>query len=346
MAMSTSMTAPSLPFWLAPIGWVGKSVIGVLAYLGGVAVLLMSAAVSLLSFRRDDDLPGFWTVLKERAVLAAADGRAAGRAGPRGDGLVPVDAGLFRQHVRGRHGSRGRRGPAAQPGLAHDGDDALGLDRLPDDPGRLGLGAGPGGERGPGDRDRDFAPVRNQPACGDRPSPRLLPAHRPAGGPRLVAAALASMLLSLWGFVVGTVVGWQAAGTLDGAVVGHVLPDVLPDDLVSRRRRNDRQGPCCSVFCTATICCFEGASRGQALRWRECRRDRRPETAAARATWPAPIVRAACLSMVAILLLNMTWFILVYHAVPVYGPSLLPAADAVIEGQALVRDHLGEGTSR
>ena len=65
MAMSTSMTAPGLPFWLAPIGWVGKSVIGVLSYLGGIAALMISAAVSLLSFPRDDDLPGFWPVLKE-----------------------------------------------------------------------------------------------------------------------------------------------------------------------------------------------------------------------------------------------------------------------------------------
>ena len=39
MAMSTSVTAPSLPFWLRPIGWVGKSVIGVLSYLGEVAAL-------------------------------------------------------------------------------------------------------------------------------------------------------------------------------------------------------------------------------------------------------------------------------------------------------------------
>ena len=36
-----------------------------------------------------------------------------------------------------------------------------------------------------------------------------------------------------------------------------------------------------------------------------------------------PIVRAACLSMIAILIVNMAWFLLVYHAVPVYGPSLL-----------------------
>ena len=36
-----------------------------------------------------------------------------------------------------------------------------------------------------------------------------------------------------------------------------------------------------------------------------------------------PIVRAASLSMAAILVINMTWFILIYHAVPIYGPSLL-----------------------
>ena len=47
MAMSTSMTAPTLPFWLTPIGWVGKSVIGVLSYLGGVAALMISAALLL-----------------------------------------------------------------------------------------------------------------------------------------------------------------------------------------------------------------------------------------------------------------------------------------------------------
>src|SRR5271165_1029494 len=65
MAMSTGVTAPSLPFWLGPIGWVGKSVIGVLSYLGGVAALMIAAAVSLFTVQRDDDLPGFWTVLKE-----------------------------------------------------------------------------------------------------------------------------------------------------------------------------------------------------------------------------------------------------------------------------------------
>ena len=37
-----------------------------------------------------------------------------------------------------------------------------------------------------------------------------------------------------------------------------------------------------------------------------------------------PVFRAACLSMVAILIMNSSWFMLVYHAVPFYGPTLLP----------------------
>ncbi len=65
MATSTSLTAPSLPFWLAPFGWVGKGCIGILAYLGGVAALMISALLSLVTFRRDDEAPRFWPVLKE-----------------------------------------------------------------------------------------------------------------------------------------------------------------------------------------------------------------------------------------------------------------------------------------
>jgi phospholipid/cholesterol/gamma-HCH transport system permease protein len=41
------------------------------------------------------------------------------------------------------------------------------------------------------------------------------------------------------------------------------------------------------------------------------------------ATLGRSIFRATCLSMVAILLANMSWFMLAYHAVPIYGPTLL-----------------------
>jgi phospholipid/cholesterol/gamma-HCH transport system permease protein len=72
----------------------------------------------------------------------------------------------------------------------------------------------------------------------------------------------------------------------------------------------------------AAICCFE------ALRLDRLSAGETSSVTAARNGFgarhlAAPIVRAACLSMMSILLLNMTWFMLVYHAVPVYGPSLL-----------------------
>jgi phospholipid/cholesterol/gamma-HCH transport system permease protein len=72
----------------------------------------------------------------------------------------------------------------------------------------------------------------------------------------------------------------------------------------------------------AAICYHEAF-----LRWdRPTAETRRPAGSAVQSpahdlSWP--ILRATCLSMVSILVMNMTWFLLVYHAVPVYGPSLL-----------------------
>jgi phospholipid/cholesterol/gamma-HCH transport system permease protein len=70
----------------------------------------------------------------------------------------------------------------------------------------------------------------------------------------------------------------------------------------------------------AAICCFEGLSEdgGQA-------RDAAPHpTHGLAPPSSVPVFRAACLSMVAILVMNSSWFMLVYHAVPFYGPTLLP----------------------
>ena len=130
------------------------------------------------------------------------------------------------------------------------------------------------------------------------------------------------VMLSLWGFVVGTFIGWRAAGTMMGLssdmfflmfyrmiwfrdVVGMIVKGLL------------------FGLVPATISCFEGL-RAARLSAGETSGPRRPRPGIALRPGPGgAIVRAACLSMVAILLINMTWFILVYHAVPVYGPSLL-----------------------
>ena len=64
---------------------------------------------------------------------------------------------------------------------------------------------------------------------------------------------------------------------------------------------------------------FRGTARSRSLRGRGSG-DAGRERALDGRLLGGPIVRATCLSMVAILLVNMTWFLLVYHAVPVFGP--------------------------
>ena len=74
----------------------------------------------------------------------------------------------------------------------------------------------------------------------------------------------------------------------------------------------------------AAICCYEGLGPGAA--------DDEPAGDGISPSYPAhglappwskSVFRAACLSCVAILVMNSSWFMLVYHAVPFYGPTLL-----------------------
>jgi len=319
MAMSTSVTAPSLPFWLAPIGWVGKSVIGVLSYLGGVAALMISAAVSLITFHRDDDLPGFWTVLKEELWWLLLTGAPL-------VGLVHVAMGSFLS-MQAYFGSTFLDGTGAVVGVGllrnlatlMTGLTVSGMIACRLISGRLGLGQGSAASAGPATEIR-FSAAANPPgALSDEP--QQLPAPGRLAAPRMMATALASMLLALWGFAVGIVVGWQAARSLMGLpsdmyflmfcrmiwfrdVVGMIVKGLL------------------FGLVPATICCFE-ALRAARLSDGESSGGTASGDCTAPSDLAAPIVRAACLSMMSILLLNMTWFMLVYHAVPVYGPSLL-----------------------
>src|SRR5437868_14270421 len=66
MTTISRTTAPGLPFWLVPVAWLGGGVIGVVSYLGGLALLLVSAGTSLLSFAKDhdDEVPQFWGAMK------------------------------------------------------------------------------------------------------------------------------------------------------------------------------------------------------------------------------------------------------------------------------------------
>jgi phospholipid/cholesterol/gamma-HCH transport system permease protein len=150
---------------------------------------------------------------------------------------------------------------------------------------------------------------------------RPFPPAGPLAAPRICASALASVLLALWGFVVGTIIGWQAAAALMGLPTETYFlmfcRMIWFRDVVGMLVKGVFFG-----LVPAAVCCFEALRvRGNLAAEHElsdegARRDARGDVA-------VPIVRAVSVSMATILLLNMTWFLLVYHAVPIYGPSLL-----------------------
>jgi phospholipid/cholesterol/gamma-HCH transport system permease protein len=175
------------------------------------------------------------------------------------------------------------------------------------------------------------------PTGGDHESRRRAPeSHQPESrallpiapsrlaAPRVAAAGLACLLLSQWGVAAGTVVGWQASQSMMGLptetffmmltkmmwfrdVVGLIVKGLL------------------FGVVPAAVCCYEGVGPG-ALRV-ELSGDERHASAPAdeepAPPWSTPVFRAYCLSCAAILVMNASWFILVYHAVPFYGPTLL-----------------------
>jgi phospholipid/cholesterol/gamma-HCH transport system permease protein len=147
-----------------------------------------------------------------------------------------------------------------------------------------------------------------------------LPVAVRLAAPRIAAAAIACPLLSLWGVTVGTLIGWQASVSMMGLpskmffmmmvkmmwfrdVVGLVIKGLLFGLL------------------PAAICCHEALRSG--FEEPEMARDSAVLYGDAGAPLATPVFRATCLGIISILIVNMSWFMLVYHAVPFYGPTLL-----------------------
>jgi phospholipid/cholesterol/gamma-HCH transport system permease protein len=142
-------------------------------------------------------------------------------------------------------------------------------------------------------------------------------APAPLAAPRIAAAAVACLLLSQWGVTVGTVVGWQASQSLMG-----VSSETFFMMMLKMMWFRDVMG---LVFkgllfgaLPAAICAYEGLGPGALA-------DEPAEAAqlGSAPPWTMPVFRATCVSCVVILILNSSWFMLVYHAVPFYGPTLL-----------------------
>jgi phospholipid/cholesterol/gamma-HCH transport system permease protein len=275
--IATNAPEPESPAWLAPIGWVGWLVVGTLGHFGRTAALTASAAASIVRPGDDEDEAAgrsstsaeIWWMLLAGVPLV---------------GLVHVAMGSFLS-LQAYFGSTFVDGTGAVVGVGLIRNLASMMTGL--------TLAG-------------MLPARIVPELREVPGGGASPAPGRLARPRLLAAVVATPLLSLWGVAVGTAVGWQSSGALMG------LPSetfflmfsrmIWYRDVIGLLVKGALFG-----LCTAALACAEGLSADDG----------------AAPGHGAAILRASCLSMTAILVVNMTWFILVYHAVPVYGPSLL-----------------------
>jgi phospholipid/cholesterol/gamma-HCH transport system permease protein len=124
---------------------------------------------------------------------------------------------------------------------------------------------------------------------------------------RLVAATLTGPVMGLWGAVVGTLIGWQVAKNLLG-VSTHTFFLMFSDliwlrDVIGLIIKGLAFGLLSGLFA-----CHEGV---------------RPSNADGPGATANAACRAACFSALSVLLINSGWFLLVYHAGPAFGPTLM-----------------------
>lgn len=296
---SPSLTALPLA---APLGWVGRQAIAGLSYFGGLAGLLASAARSTFRpadepFRRSVSAQLAWMLALGAPLVA----------------LVHVGLGSFLS-MQSYFGGTFVEGTGAVVGVGLLRNMAplmacLTLAGLvaarvtPELRAARRLSNAPGDDR-PGFLERTAAGTRPVAATAPRPS-----GHR-AVAARLFAAALAGPLLSLWGALVGTAVGFKVSQTLLG-VSPHTFFQMFWEmiwlrDVVGVFVKGLAFGLFAGLFA-----CHEGLS---------------PSGGDDLGAVSSAACRAACFAGVAILAVNSGWFVLVYHAGPVFGPTLLAPA--------------------
>jgi len=137
--------------------------------------------------------------------------------------------------------------------------------------------------------------------------------------PRILAATLASPVLAFWGFLVGTFVGWQCADSLLGLMPSTFflmfLRMIWYRDIVGIMIKGMIFG-----FLIGLIACY-GGIRTEVDPADDVEAETPPEAGANQIVHS--VLRSTCIAMVAILIANSSWFILAYHSVPSWGPTLL-----------------------
>jgi phospholipid/cholesterol/gamma-HCH transport system permease protein len=127
--------------------------------------------------------------------------------------------------------------------------------------------------------------------------------------PRVAAAMVAGPILAAWGSIVGIAIGWLVARSIMGltfpAFFDMFLEMLWTRDVVGLVVKGVVFG-----FTAGLLACHEGLSRSDGL-------EDPPEAVCSSAC------RAAYLTGLAVLFFNAAWFLLVYHAGPAFGPTVL-----------------------
>jgi phospholipid/cholesterol/gamma-HCH transport system permease protein len=315
-------TAPPLPPVLGPVGWLGRSVLGSTSYVGGATLLAMAALGSILwpsSSRDQASAPGFLNTLMHQLFWMIVTGLPL-------VGLVHIAIGSFLS-LQAYYGSTFVDGTGAVVGvglLRNLGAMMTGLTFS----GILAARMVPElrilSRRLSSQEDRS---ARRESISGRGPDdvvsvPQSIAPGRLAA-PRIAAASIACLLLSQWGIAVGTVVGWQASQSMMGLPTATFFMMMIKmmwfRDVVGLVFKGLLFGAL-----PATLCCYEGLGPGacEDEPAGDCISPAYPAHGLA-PPWYKPVFRAVCLSFIAILIMNSSWFMLVYHAVPFYGPTLL-----------------------
>ncbi|MDR3637106.1 MAG: ABC transporter permease [Isosphaeraceae bacterium] len=284
--MSTASTpAPSIELH-SPIAWVGRASLNSVGYLGSAGLLAAGAMRSL--FRTKGPAPALAPAVSWQLARALSMGFVL-------TGLIHVGLGSFLS-MQSYFG-----------GTFIDGAGAV-----------VGVGLV-----------RNLAPLMSGMTLAALLAARLTPELRarlratPAGDletlpdagrvalPRLIAGTISGPVLALWGSVVGSLVGWAVAASLLG-LSGNTFWQMFCDMLWVRDILGLVVKGMGFGFFGALFACLEGL-RGPV----GDEADSDPDSV----QWA--VFRACCLSALAILLINSSWFVLVYRAGPAFGPTLL-----------------------
>jgi phospholipid/cholesterol/gamma-HCH transport system permease protein len=319
-ARTVTRTSPSMWFLISQLG---RGTLAVLAYTGGLALLTLDAAVSaVMPWRRfRDGEPGFLRSVMHEAFWMLTLGLPL-------VGLVHIGIGSFLS-LQAYYGSTFVDGTGAVVGvglLRNLGGLMTGLSmagilaarmvpelRAISQPAATGAAVtgATGSHPGTGEGSRRTVASGGPWARAGR-----------LAGPRIVAAAIACALLAQWGVAVGTLVGWQASQSLMGLSTDtfFLMMEKMMwlRDVISLLAKGLLYGGI-----PAAICCYEGLRTEEPPRLTWLTAPLHPSCGMAPPLTIA-VFRAVLLSFVAILIVNASWFILVYHAVPFYGPTLLP----------------------